>query len=71
MAEAQRVRSTDLRDDGIVDRIVPEHHDAADEPEAFCARMAEAIHQELDDLWRADPIARKAARLHRYRHLGT
>lgn len=71
LAEAQRVRATDLLADGIVDRIVPEHHDAADEPEAFCRRMAQAIHQELDALWRADPAARQAARLARYRRLGT
>ena len=70
MAEAQRVRSIDLRADGIVDRIVPEHPDAASEPEAFCRRMAEAIHQELDELWRSDPRARLAARLDRYRQLG-
>ena len=71
LAEAQRVRAVDLLADGIVDRIVPEHHDAADEPEAFCRRMAAAIHQELDALWRADPATRQAARLARYRRLGT
>ncbi|MGV1009817.1 MAG: carboxyl transferase domain-containing protein [Dermatophilaceae bacterium] len=71
LAEAQRVRASDLLADGIVDRIVPEHHDAADEAEAFCRRMAQAIHQELDALWRADPTTRKTARLARYRRLGT
>ncbi len=71
LAEAQRVRASDLLADGIVDRIVPEHADAADEPEAFCRRMAAAIHQELDALWRADPVSRRAARLARYRRLGT
>ncbi len=71
LAEAQRVRASDLLADGIVDRIVPEHRDAADEPEAFCRRMAHAIHQELDALWRADPSTRKALRLARYRRLGT
>jgi acetyl-CoA carboxylase alpha subunit len=70
MADAQRVRATDLLTDGIVDRIVPEHPDAATEPEAFCRRMTEAIHQELDTLWRADPRNRLEARLRRYRHLG-
>ena len=71
MAASQRVRSVDLREDGIVDRIVPEHPDAASEPEAFCRRMAEAIHQEVDELWRADSGARVAARLERYRRMGT
>ncbi|PID96065.1 MAG: acetyl-CoA carboxyl transferase [Actinomycetales bacterium] len=70
LAESQRVRSTDLKADGIVDRIVPEHPDAAEEPEAFCQRMAEAIHTELDELWRAGPHERLEARLARYRALG-
>ncbi|MEI2731136.1 MAG: carboxyl transferase domain-containing protein [Dermatophilaceae bacterium] len=70
LAEAQRVRSVDLRADGIVDRIVPEQPDAALEPEQFCHRMAQALHQELDALWRADPQRRLAARLARYRNLG-
>lgn len=71
MAAGQRVRSADLQADGIVDRIVPERPDAAHEPDAFCRRMVEAIHQELDELWRADPQQRLAARLARYRALGT
>jgi len=71
LAESQRVRAVDLRADGIVDRIVPEHPDAAEEPEAFCRRMAEAIHQELDALWRTDPDERLASRLARYRRMGT
>ena len=70
MADLQRVRATDLLADGIVDRIVPEHPDAASEPEAFCQRMTEAIHQELDALWRAPAEVRLAARLARYRALG-
>lgn len=70
LAESQRVRSADLRADGIVDRIVPEQPDAALEPEEFCHRMAEALHQELDALWRAEPQQRLAARLDRYRNLG-
>lgn len=71
LAEAQRVRAADLLADGIVDRIVPECPDAALEPEAFCRRMGQAIHEELDALWRAEPAARQAARLARYRRLGT
>lgn len=72
MAASQRVRSVDLREDGIVDAIVPEHPDAASEPEAFCRRMAEAIHQEVDELWRADSRARSGrATWSRYRRMGT
>ena len=37
MARAQGVRSLDMRAAGIVDRIVAERPDAADEPEEFCA----------------------------------
>ncbi len=40
IAAAQRVKSTDLRRDGVVDRVIPELPDAAYEPEAFCARVA-------------------------------
>ena len=47
LAESQRVRSLDLLHDGIVDRIVAEHPDAADEPEEFCLRMSQSIQHEL------------------------
>jgi acetyl-CoA carboxylase carboxyl transferase subunit beta len=70
LAASQRVRSLDLRADGIVDRIVPEHPDAAEEPEAFCARMSDAIREELAALVAQEPSARFAARLERYRRLG-
>lgn len=69
LAATQRVRSLDLLADGIVDRIVAEHPDAADEPEAFCQRMSQAIQHELATLAREDPAARLEARLTRYRHL--
>ena len=70
LAESQRVRSLDLLADGIVDRIVAEHPDAADEPEAFCARMSQTIQHELATLARLDPAERLQARLDRYRGLG-
>jgi acetyl-CoA carboxylase carboxyl transferase subunit beta len=70
LATAQRVRSLDLLADGIVDRIVAEHPDAADEPEDFCRRMSQAIQHELAVLAREEPRARLAARLARYRMLG-
>lgn len=47
MAASQGVRSADLLRNGIVDAIVPECPDAADEPEAFCARAAAAIEHSL------------------------
>ena len=70
LAGSQRVRSLDLLEDGIVDRIVAEHPDAADEPEDFCRRMSQAIQHELALLARQDPRERLAARLERYRRLG-
>ena len=55
MAREQHVRSTDLRAVGMVDRIVAEKPDAADEPEAFCRRVGEVLRWELGRLWGQDP----------------
>ena len=52
------MRSLDLLRDGVVDRIVAEHPDAADEPADFCARMAQVLEHELALLLRADPVTR-------------
>ena len=54
MARAQKVRAQDLQALGVVDRIIPEHPDAADEPEAFCARVGGALEVELAGLINAD-----------------
>ena len=70
LAAAQGVRSLDLLRTGIVDRIVAEHPDAADEPEAFCGRMSHVLQYELAKLLAMDPAKRLAARLRRYRMLG-
>ena len=70
LAESQRVRSLDLLHDGIVDRIVAEHPDAADEPEEFCLRMSQSIQHELATLARMDAGTRLKSRLERYRRLG-
>ncbi len=70
MADEQGVRSKDLYDNGIVDRIVLEHPDAADEPEEFCRRMGLVLQHELVRLMAADPAVRHDARLTRYRRLG-
>lgn len=70
LAAAQGVRSADLLAAGIVDRVVPERPDAADEPEAFCARMAHVLRYELSKLLAMDPQRRLAARRERYRRLG-
>ena len=47
MARAQQVRAIDLHQRGIVDRIVAEHPDAADEPEEFCRRIGAVLEHEL------------------------
>ncbi|WP_415975383.1 carboxyl transferase domain-containing protein [Rhodococcus sp. 077-4] len=70
MAEAQGIRSVDLLRDGIVDAIVPEVPDAADEPAAFSGRVADAIARELRDLSTLDSATRTRLRLGRYRNLG-
>lgn len=70
VAGRQGVRSADLAAHGIVDRVVEETPDAADEPEAFLARLGAVLGTELAAL-RAHPRAvRLAARRTRYRNLG-
>ncbi|HEV7872025.1 MAG TPA: carboxyl transferase domain-containing protein [Modestobacter sp.] len=70
MAQAQGVRATDLWRAGIVDRVVPERPDAADEPTAFCERLGRVLGEELAGLLGRDDTERYRSRLHRYRHLG-
>lgn len=47
LAAAQGIRSADLLKSGIVDAIVPEHPDTADEPLEFSRRLAAAIAAEV------------------------
>jgi acetyl-CoA carboxylase carboxyl transferase subunit beta len=70
MAAAQGVRATDLWRAGIVDRVVPERPDAADEPIDFCRRLGRVLGEELAGLLGRDDVERFRSRLHRYRHLG-
>jgi acetyl-CoA carboxylase carboxyl transferase subunit beta len=70
LAAAQRVRSRDLLRDGVVDAVVPERPDAADEAEAFLLRVGVVLQRELLALLAQDGAARLAARLARYRGLG-
>jgi len=70
MARAQHVRSVDLRERGLVDRIVAEHPDAADEPEEFCRRVGEVLRFELGRLARADVASLVATRADRFGRLG-
>jgi acetyl-CoA carboxylase beta subunit/acetyl-CoA carboxylase alpha subunit len=66
MARSQRVRAQDLMARGIVDRVVAEHPDAADEPEAFCHRVGDVLRFELAELAGADVPALLAVRAARF-----
>jgi acyl-CoA carboxylase subunit beta len=70
LAAAQGIRSADLLKSGIVDAIVPEHPDAADEPVEFSQRISRAIAAEVHALRRIPADERLAARLQRYRRIG-
>ncbi len=70
LAAAQGIRSADLLMSGIVDAVVPEHPDAADEPIEFSQRLSRAIAHELHALRGIPADERLAARLRRYRRIG-
>lgn len=70
LSAAQGIRSADLLRNGIVDVIVPELADAADEPMAFTARLSASIAGELYRLRAMSDIERVGTRLHRYRRIG-
>jgi acetyl-CoA carboxylase carboxyl transferase subunit beta len=61
------ITATALRDAGIVDEIIPEFDDAADEPRAFCERTGREIQRSLAALNAMPTAPRMAARLDRYR----
>ena len=70
LAAAQGIRSADLLRSGIVDAIVPEQPDAADEPLAFTQRLSATIANEFHSLRAVPDAERLAARLLRYRRIG-
>jgi acetyl-CoA carboxylase carboxyl transferase subunit beta len=70
LSAAQGIRSTDLLASGIVDAVVPEYPDAADEPVEFSHRLSAAIAVELHSLRGMPDTDRMAARLRRYRDIG-
>ncbi|MBV9721168.1 MAG: acetyl-CoA carboxyl transferase, partial [Mycobacterium sp.] len=67
LSTAQGIRSVDLLASGIVDVVVPEHPDAADEPIAFAERLSQAIGREVHGLRAVPDAQRMAARLERHR----
>jgi acetyl-CoA carboxylase carboxyl transferase subunit beta len=70
MARAQCVRSLDMRAAGIVDRIVVEKPDAADEAEEFCARLGDVLRYELAELGQRDRKTLVEQRTRRYEAIG-
>lgn len=69
MSNAQGVNVTALHARGIVDHVVDERPDAAEEPRAFCTRLGAAIEYEL---WSAASLpveARRRRRIEKYRVL--
>jgi acetyl-CoA carboxylase carboxyl transferase subunit beta len=70
LAAQQRVRSLDLMRAGIVDLIVAERPDAADEPTPFLVRAGQIIQHTLAELLRTAADNRQDARYQRYRRVG-
>ncbi|MGU3438420.1 carboxyl transferase domain-containing protein [Actinomycetes bacterium M1A6_2h] len=70
MATKQGVRSLDLLRAGIVDMIIPERPDAADEPQQFCDRLGAVLHRELAELLSQDPSLRRIERAKRFDRIG-
>jgi acetyl-CoA carboxylase carboxyl transferase subunit beta len=70
LAAAQGVRSADLLRNGIVDAVVGEHPDAADEPLEFTHRLSATIAAELHALRDVNAETRLQRRLDRYRRIG-
>ncbi|MFJ3217729.1 carboxyl transferase domain-containing protein [Kitasatospora sp. NPDC086801] len=70
LARSQGIGAGHLREVGLVDEVVEERPDAADEPEAFCARLGRAIGAALGGLAALPEPDRLAARARRHRRLG-
>lgn len=70
LARRQGISAPELADQGIVDLVIAERPDAADEPAAFTQRVGAALEFSLGDLGRLDDTTRRALRRSRYRGLG-
>src|SRR5262249_31401540 len=69
MAERQGVRSLDLLNAGIVDRIIAERPDAGDEPQDFLTRVGQVLERHLIVLLKQSADDRLAERESRFRKL--
>ncbi|MGV9412979.1 carboxyl transferase domain-containing protein [Nocardia sp. NPDC003693] len=70
LAAAQGIRAKDLLANDIVDAIIPEYPDAADEPVDFALRTVSAIAAALADLTTKPVSELQSLRRNRYRRLG-
>lgn len=71
MSEAQGVNVASLHANGLVEHIVDERPNAADEALAFCSRLGRAIEYELAALSKAGVDELLPRRLAKYRNLGS
>lgn len=69
MVSAQNIRSTDLLADGIVHAVIPEHPDAADEPDQFCERVGRTLRAALVSALRETSEQRLSGRLTHFSHI--
>ena len=70
MAAKQGIRSSELLAQGIVDRVIPEFPDAAEQPESFCLRVGAALSHELAALGNANASRRLIERAQRFDRIG-
>ena len=70
MAQAQGIRSVDLMQAGIVDRIVLEPEDIVAQREAFCLELGRVLHDAVLRVVAMPADARLQARRQRFRKLG-
>lgn len=70
LSEAQGVNAASLHANGLVDHLVDERDDAAEEAKAFCLRMGAAIEYELSSLAGESIDILLARRTTKYRDLG-
>ena len=71
MAAQQRIRSTDLLEDNIVDEVIDERPSADLEPADFCRRLGDALVRHLDQLALMPPSQRAGSRITRYDRIGS
>ncbi len=70
LARVQGITAADLLASGAADAVIPELPDAADEPQAFCARVVVALHHALAELSGRDRQSLRAERMSRYDRIG-